>query len=112
MKSLAGILAMGAALCGASLLPVHAMPLSNLAATSHDAIAGIESVGYVCRRHRCWSQPDYYAPVVVAPPVYYYGYDGCAPGQVGCGPHLYGGFYRPYRWWGYPRRLWWTNDVL
>jgi hypothetical protein len=112
MKSLATALIAGAALLGASLAPAGAMPVSNLGALASAVTAHIQSVGYVCGRHRCRWQPNYdYPPVVVAPRGYYYGYDGCAPGQIGCGPHGYGGFYRPYGWWGY-RRLFWTGDVL
>jgi hypothetical protein len=92
------------ALCAAGAAPVRAMPSANLAEVASRVSTNIENVGVVCGRYRCWSGPSvYYAPVVVAPPVVY-GYGGCPPRWVGCGPHGYGGFYRPYGWyngWGY-----------
>jgi hypothetical protein len=100
LKPLATVLIAGAALSGASLAPAGAMPLSNLGRLSSDVASRIQNVAYVCGPYRCGWRPGYsYAPVYVAPRVY----DGCAPGWIGCGPHGYGGWYRPHGWWGYRR---------
>ena len=91
-------------LSAASLLarPAAAMPVSNLA-TSASGLSDTQNVAWVCGPYRCWWAPRryYYAPVVVAPRIYY----GYAPVYgYGYGPY-YG--YRVVRpgWYGYRRGL-------
>jgi hypothetical protein len=75
----------------ASFEPTQAMPVTNLAGASRDALAFAQSVA--CGRYRCRWRPSYsYAPAVVIPRVYY---GGCAPGWVDCWTYPYGGWYRP-----------------
>ena len=61
--------------------PAAAMPAADLAAAT-DAVSNSQNVAWVCGPFRCWWAPRrYYAPVVVAPRVYY----GYAPAYYGYG---------------------------
>jgi hypothetical protein len=74
--------------------PAAAMPAADLAAAT-DAVSNSQNVAWVCGPFRCWWAPRrYYAPVVVAPRVYY----GYAPAYYGYG-YAYG--YAPVYGWGY-----------
>jgi hypothetical protein len=99
------VLIASAALSGASLMPAHAMPPSDLAAVSRDATADVQNVGYVCGPYGCWWQSSaWHSPAYVLP------YCGYGPGWYACGRGLYAG-YRPYGFRGYgPHyryRGWW-----
>ncbi len=105
----------GAVLSAASLLapPASAMPVSNLAPAAGQ-LSTTESVAWVCGPFRCWWTPRYryYAPVVVAPRVYYgypaYGYPAYGYGYGGYG-YPVGYSYRVVRpgWgWGVRRAYW------
>ena len=80
---LAAITALSAA--GLFSKPAAAMPAANLAAAT-GAVSISQNVAWVCGPFRCWWAPRrYYAPVVVAPRVYY-GY----PAYYGYAPAYYG----------------------
>ena len=109
MKCLSTILIASAALWGASLMPAHALPVSDLAAASRDATAEVQNVAYVCGPNGCWWQSSaWYSPPYVLP------YCGYAPYGYACGRSLYEGLYAGNRLYGfrgygphYRYRGWW-----
>ena len=98
IATLAAIIVLAAGLLAK---PAAAMPAGNLA-TAASGLSDTQTVAWVCGPFRCWWAPRryYYAPVVVAPRVYY----GYAPAWgYGYGPYY---SYRVgYPWYGY-RRGW------
>jgi hypothetical protein len=100
------VVSAGAALAAATVFaqPAAAVPVSNLAPAA-EQLSTTQNVAWECGPFRCWWTPRYYyAPVVVAPRVYYgypaYGYPAYGYGYGGYGyPVAYSYRVRPA--WGY-----------
>jgi hypothetical protein len=92
VKNLIPALLMGTVLWGVSLASAAAMPVNNLAA-ARDAASPVQTVDWVCARHRCWWRGWTYGPVDVVRGVPY------CYGAVGYGACGIVGSPDPYRWW-------------